>query len=211
MKFWIKRFIILVIAVIIFNCSEDSINIAGGASETEAGVQVSVIQPNGAPLAQAQVWVSDRNSVGEPLQEVICDQKGVCHISDLPDGEYLLRSDSSDFTSMAVINTQALEDTNPDILLQLENPSTIQIESFSLNTMDSKVRVGVAGFNQWDTTSVNGSWTSGPLAQGEHILLVEGLDDGSVGLIGFTPIQLILPVQLEEESLVIPSIRDLTP
>lgn len=211
MKFWIKGFIVFVVTIISLNCSEDSSDITGGASETEAGIQVSVIQPNGNPLPQAKVWVSHRNIIGEAIDELICNQEGVCHISGLPDGQYLLRSDSPNLTSMAELNIQATQATYPNILLQLEKPSTIQIESFPLNTMNSKIRIGVAGFNQWDTTSVNDSWTSGQIAQGEHILVVEGLDEVQVGLIDFYPIKLTLFTVLEEDPLVIPSIEDLIP
>ena len=173
-------------------CSENNSTLAGGASETEAGFQVSVLNAEDKPASLAKVWIHDRSLVSEAIDSTFCDAHGICNFDPLPPGSYLVRSEFEQLMSMEELFITASQDSVPLTVLQLSLPSQIEIKSFDINSDDSLVRIGITGFGGWDTVRVDQSWESSLIPVGDHTLIIESTSE---------PILLTAPVS--EEKLVI--------
>lgn len=154
-------------------CTESSKTLAGGASETEASIQVSVINLDGQAAPKAKLWIHDRVLVSEAIDSTVCDNQGICSFNSIQPGSYLIRSEFEQSMSMVELNITHSGDSVPTAFLQLAPPSQIKIESYQINHDDSIIRIGIAGFNRWDTIQVDQAWTSPSIPIGNHIIIIE--------------------------------------
>lgn len=177
MNIWASKLLIAFMTFIVFNCSDDSTKVTGGGSETEAGIQVSVLNSLEQPVPRAVVHVYERNNIAAAIDSFQCDLQGICNLKGLKPKSYLLRSDLEDLMSMSPLNLEDSYDSNTVISLYLAPPSSIQITSFKLDSSVSLARIGIAGFDKWDTLATDSSWKSSNIPLGEHILIVEGIHD----------------------------------
>ena len=166
----------LMVVGAILACSEND-HVAGGASETEAGFEVAVVDQKGQVAPQAKVWIYPRLEISEPIDSTTCNQEGICHFESLNDGRYLIWSEYNHLMAMSdlTISNTPNKTTNDSqfVNLQLAPPTQITIKQTNYRSNNSLIRIGIAGHQQWDTLMVGELWQSNQVPQGEHILIIE--------------------------------------
>ena len=172
-KFLFQISLLFVVLNAFTQCTESSKTLAGGASETEAGIQVSVINLDGQAAPNAKIWLHDRAIVSEAIDSTLCDNQGICSFDSIQPGSYLIRSEFEQLMSMVELNISDRRDSVTTAVLQLAPPSQIKIESYQINHDDSIIRIGIAGFAHWDTIQVDQPWTSPIIPIGNHIIIME--------------------------------------